>query len=276
MSMDPLRATAAVAALFTLASCSATAPQKTASGARTPEFYWSAAAETWSAGNYSKTADHLERLIEKDNPLAAKAVPWYLVVTSGMVRGYTELADRYARGASFNRTNARPLQQRAAQYRAAAAKIALRFAQESERLQHIPLGKIHLPFPMPKGSAAEPPLLTRVGSGMDLTPADRDSAEAVAIQRGVLMTVCLVAGAPNDTAKTREILSRPTPDTTREAFAGALAQLLKTESGLFARDKLDDPDKLAAFQKRAELVLAEGSRVGNARIGLLVNSSAAQ
>jgi hypothetical protein len=276
MSVDPLRAAAAVAALLGITACSSPAPRQNASGARTPEFYWSAAAETWAAGNYAKTADHLEHLLDKDNPLAAKAIPWYLVVTSGMVRGYTELADRYATGARFNRTNARALNQRSAQYRTFAGKIALRFAQEADRLQHIPLGKVHLAFAMPKGSAAEPPLLTRVGSGIELAPADRDAAEAVALQRGVLMTVCQAAGAPNDSAKTREILSRPSPDITREAFAGAVAQLLKTESALFARDKLDDPEKLAAFQKRAELVLAEGARVGSARIGLLVNAAPGQ
>jgi hypothetical protein len=276
MSVFSLRAAVAILAMLSLAACSTSTPQKANAGSRSADFYWSAAAETYAAGNYAKTVDHLEKLLEKDNPLAAKAIPWYLVVTSGMVRGYTEIADRYTTGARFNKTNARALLQKAAHYRTTAGKAALRFAQEAERVQQIPLGKIQLAFAMPKGSAAEPPLLTRIGAGMELTQADRDAAEAVALQRGVLMTVCLVAGSPNDTAKAREILGRPSPDITREAFAGALAQLLKTEAGLFARDKLDNPEKLAAFQKRAELMASEGSRVGNARIGLLVNASPAQ
>lgn len=277
MSVYSLRIAAVLLAglgLIGLTSCSAP-PQKTA-GERSLEFYWSAAAETYAAGDYAKTADHLGRLLEKDNRYTARAIPWYLVVTSGMARGYTELADRYTTGARFNRTNARALHQKASQYRTAAGRLALRFAQDVDRLPQIPLGKVPLAFALPKGSAAEPPLLTRIASGVEVAPAERDAAEAVAIQRGVLMTVCLAAGAPNDVAKARDILSQPSPDITREAFANAIAQLLKTESALFARDKLDDPQKLAAFQKRAEVVLAEGAKVGSARIGLLVNASPSQ
>ncbi len=261
-------------ALVSFTACS-TAPTQSAN-ARTPAFYWSAAAETFAAGNYAKTADHLQRLVESDSEYTARAIPWYLVVTSGMARGYTELADRYTTGARFNRVNALALNRTASQYRATAGRLALRFAQDVDRLQRIPLGKVPLAFPMPKGSAGEPPLLTRIGSGVAMTPADQEAAEAVALQRGVLMTVCQAAGAPNDIAKARDILGQPTPDVAREIFANALAQMLKTESSLFARDKLDDPAKLAAFQKRSEFVLAEGAKVGNARIGLLVNASPTQ
>jgi hypothetical protein len=274
MHLSSLRIAAAVSAalaIATLTACS-TAPSQSAN-ARTPKFYWSAAGETFAAGNYAKTADHLQRLIESDNEYTARAIPWYLVVTSGMARGYTELADRYMTGARFNRANALALNRTAAQYRTTAGRLALQFAQDVDRLQKVPLGKVPLGFPMPKGSAGEPPLLTRVGSGVAMTPAEQEAAEAAALQRGVLLTVCQAAGAPNDTAKARDILGRPTPDVARETFANALAQMLKTESSLFAHDKLDDPEKFAAFQKRSEMVLAEGAKVGNARIGLLVNAS---
>jgi hypothetical protein len=260
--------------LAALTACS-TAPPKSAS-ARSSAFYWSAAMETYAAGDYAKTADHLQQLVESDNEYTTRAIPWYMVVTAGMSRGYNELADRYASGARFNRANALALRRTESQYRAIAARLALRFAQDVDRLQRIPLGKIALAFGMPKGSAAEPPVLTKIGSGIAITTAERESSESVALQRGVLMTVCQAAGAPNDTAKAREILSQPSADVTREAFADALAKILKTESALFARDKLDDPEKLAAFQKRAELVTAEGAKVGSARIGLLVSASPAQ
>ena len=273
MSVFSLRAAAVSTGLglVCLAGCSS-APTQSAN-ARTPAFYWSAAAETFSAGDYAKSADHLQRLVESDNEYTARAIPWYLVVNAGMARGYTELAERFTTGARFNKANALALNRTASQYRATAGRLALRFAQDVDRLQKVPLGKTPLAFPMPKGSAAEPPLLTKIGSGIAITPAEQTSAETVAIQRGVLMTVCQAAGAPNDTAKAREILSQPAPDVTRETFAKAIAEMLKTESKLFARDKLDDPDKLAAFQKRAELVLAEGAKVGSARIGLLVSAS---
>lgn len=263
-----------VLALVSFTACSS-APSQTAN-ARTPAFYWSAASETFAAGNYAKTADHLQRLIESDNDYTARAIPWYLVVTSGMARGYTELADRYTAAARFNRANALALNRSASQYRTTAGRLALRFAQDVDRLQRVPLGKVPLAFPMPKGSAGESPLLTRIGSGAAMTAADQEAAEANALERGVLMTVCQAAGAPNDVAKARDILAKPTPDVARETFANAIAQMLKTESALFARDKLDEPEKFAAFQKRSEIVLAEGVKVGNARIGLLVNASPTQ
>jgi hypothetical protein len=277
MSVYSLRTVAAVSAglgLLSLTACSTAPDQKAA--ARTPAFYWSAASETFAAGDYTKTADHLQRLVESDNDYTSRAIPWYLVVTAGMARGYTELADRYTTGARFNKTNALVLNRTASQYRATAGKLALRFAQDVDRLNKVPLGKVPLAFPMPKGSAAEPPLLTRIGSGVAITAAEQSTAETIALQRGVLMTACQATGAPNDTAKAREILSQPAPDVTREMFAAAMAQLLKTESALFARDKLDDPEKVAAFQKRAEIVLAEGAKVGSARIGLLVSASPTQ
>ena len=106
MPLSSLRTAAASAALalVSFTACS-TAPTQSAN-ARTPAFYWSAAAETFAAGNYAKTADHLQRLVESDSEYTARAIPWYLVVTSGMARGYTELADRYTTGARFNRANA--------------------------------------------------------------------------------------------------------------------------------------------------------------------------
>src|SRR3954467_10462255 len=204
MSVSSPRIAAAVSvglAVVSFTACTTAPPQ--GANSRTPAFYWSAAAETFAAGNYPKTADHLQRLVESDNDYTARAIPWYLVVTSGMARGYTELADRYAMGASFNRGNALALNRTASQYRTTASKLALRFAQDVDRLQKVPLGKVPRAFPMPKGSAGEPPQMTRIASGVAMTPADQEAAEASALERGVLMTVCQAAGAPNDVAKAR-------------------------------------------------------------------------
>lgn len=262
----------AVLAMLLLASCSA--PTKTT--ARTPDFYWSAAAETYAAGDYAKTADHLEHLLADGNPYTARAIPWHLVLTSGMARGYMDLADRYGSGARANKGKALEFRKNASKYRAAAGRQALRFAQEVDRLQQIPLGNVALAFPLAKGNIAEPPQLWQIATGNWPAPADQEAAEAAAVERGVLTTVCLFAVAPNDPAKARELLGRPGASITREAFANAVAQSLKAESALFARDKLDEPEKLAAFQKRAERVLAEGAKVGSARVGLLVSASPAQ
>lgn len=267
-----LRNAAAVLSGLGLLTISACSSQPRATAGRTPEFYWSAAGETWSAGDYAKTADHLEHLIDSDNPYTARAIPWYLVTTSGMARGYSDLAERFAAGARINKANGAALRRESAKYRTVAGKMALRFAQDAERLKNIPLGKVQLAFAFPAGNPGEPPLFMKVGSGIEISPGERDQAETVAVQRGVLMTVCLAVGAANDIAKGREVLGHGSTDTTREVFATAIADMLKSQSGLFGRDKLDEPEKVAAFQQRAEMALAEGARVGTARIGLLVKA----
>jgi hypothetical protein len=60
-----------------------------------PAFYWSAAQETYKAGDYAKTVDHLRRVTETENEFADRAMPWLLVMTSGMSRGYADLADSF-------------------------------------------------------------------------------------------------------------------------------------------------------------------------------------
>jgi hypothetical protein len=44
-------------AFFGLTSCGRPVP--TTASVRTSDFYWAAARETWAAGDYIKTADHL-------------------------------------------------------------------------------------------------------------------------------------------------------------------------------------------------------------------------
>jgi len=274
MSVFSLRLMAAPAAVGMLVLCSCSVKQETAAGPS--ESYWSAAAQSYSVGNYVKTADHLEHLLAAENPYAARAIAWRLVLTSGMARGYTDLADRYTAAARVNKPKALELRRTAAGYHAMAARLALQFAQDSDRLRQIPLGNVQLAFALPKGSVQEPPVLWEIGSGNDLSAADREAAETAAVEIGVLLSVCDATGAPGDPAKARQILATGVATVSREAFANTMAQWLKAESTLFARDRLDDPEKLAALQERIDRVLAEGAKVGSARVGLVVNASQSQ
>jgi hypothetical protein len=232
------------------------------------EFYWSAARETYLAGDYTKTADHLEHVIETDNPYTARAIPWYLVLTSGMAAGYMELADQYSAGARIKKADGLAFRRKATDYRNIAGKLVLRFAQHADKIGKVPLGNLPLAFPLPKGNPANPVLFSRIASGIELEPADAQMAETLAIEHSVLMTACLAVGAPNDFAKTEEILSRPSPSASRDAFGKAIALMLDKGAALFSRDKLDEPEKLAIVQARAQSVRAEGARVGSARIVL--------
>jgi hypothetical protein len=261
-----------LAASLGLISCS-TAPSS--AGGASAEL-WAAAAKTYSAGDYAKAADHLERLISDRSPYSARAIPWCLVVTSGMARGYMDLADRYAAGARFNKARALTFRLRATKYRTMASEYALRFAQLSDRLSEIPLGSVPLAFTFPRGNGAAPALFSRIGAGIEITPAEQEAAETLAVERGVLMAVCLAAGAPNDVAKSREILTQGSPGNSRAAFGDAIAQMLDSESALFQRDALNEPDKGAILRERAERVRVEAARVVSARIGLVVSAAPGQ
>src|SRR3954454_5518714 len=110
-------------ALFGLTSCSGPSPARAGSA----EFYWSAAKETYTAGDYLKTLDDLDRLIETKNEYTARAIPWSLMLTSGVAAGYIELADAYASGARIRKTNAVAFHRKAAEYRSMADPLVLRF-----------------------------------------------------------------------------------------------------------------------------------------------------
>lgn len=270
VSSARLAAISTLLLIFALTSCSgggsstaaATVPAATGKSA---DFYWSAARETYAAGDYMKTADHLEHLIDNQNQYTTRAIPWYLVVTSGVANGYMRLADQYVAGARINKPAATALRLKASAYRTTASQMALRFAQNADKVSEIPLGLTPLSFSMPAGSAAETELLTQIAKGRELPPADVEQAETLTIQHAVLMAACRVAGATNNLAKAEEILAGPHPEVARATFGNAIADLLTAESALYERNKLDEPTKLAAFRQRADIVRKEATRVGSAR-----------
>jgi len=259
MSLFSLRAAAifAAPALLGLTSCSGTkqVAGETVVG-RTPEFYWSAAMETWAAGDYVKTADHLDHLLSSTNVYTARAIPWSLVLTGGMAAGYMELADDYAAGAHIKKTDALAFNHKAYELRAAASKLALHFAENVEILGQWRTGPVPLAFPFPRGTAAQPALASQIAAGIELVPADRDMAQRLIIERNVLLAACLASGSPNDAAKTAEIFGHDGATVTRTVFAKGLAHMLERESTLYERQQLDDPEKLAIFKQRAQFVLS--------------------
>ena len=264
MSVFSLRLTALLGAgcLIALTSCSG----PVAGNTRTPGFYWSAAKETYAAGDFAKATDHLERLIGGPNDYTSRAIPWSLVLTSGMAGGYMELADNYSAGAHMNKPQAAAFLHKAMAYRTTASRLALQFAQDVERMDQVPAGAILIDFPLPIGTAAAPPQFTQIAKGVELTPADEDTALALAIRRNVMLAACLAAGAPNDAAKAEAILLNGSASIPRATFAAAVAKMLDNESSLYTRNKLDDPRKLAVFHQRAQMVLDDAATFGTARV----------
>jgi PIN domain nuclease of toxin-antitoxin system len=88
-----------------------------------------------------------------------------------------------------------------------------------------------------------------------LTPTETETAQQRAVERGVLLATCRAAGATNDTAKTEDMLKTGVATVPRATFMTAMAYSLFHFSQLYAKDKLDEPQKMDALMDRAQAAL---------------------
>lgn len=241
---------ALITGIIVLLSCSGTgAPQ-----AGTPPFYWAAARETYAAGDYQKTVEHLGNLLSTQNEYVARAQPWMLVLTSGMAQGYMDLADSFDAGGHANRAQTTNFRRQVNTYHGAANTLALQFAENFSKFQNKD-EYIALDFAYPTGSPTEVLLLNKVAGGAWLPQSEMDTTQKRTIERAVLLATCRAAGAKNDPAKAQDLLKSADAKVPRAAFVQAMATTLYEQSQLYARNKLDQPDKMKIFCLRAQEAL---------------------
>jgi len=241
---------ALIAANLILFSCSGSnAPQP-----GTPAFYWGAAKETYATGDYQKTVENLSNILSSQNDYVARAQPWMLVLTSGMVQGYMDLAESFEAGGKINRAQATNFHRQENTYQGAANTLALQFADTFAKFQSKD-EYVTLAFAYPTGSPTEVVLLDKVAGGAWLPDAEIETAQKRAIEHAVLLATCRAAGAKNDPAKAQDLLKTAEGKVPRAAFVEAMAAALYEESQLYARNRLDQPDKLKIFCTRAEEAL---------------------
>ncbi len=243
---------AALSAFFLFMSCSSgpAAPEK-----GTPAFYWQAARETYAAGDYAKTLEHLDNLVATDNEFTTRALPWSLVLTSGLASGYMELADNYAIGARVNKSDPSAFRRVVSNSRGSANRLALQFADNFGKLDKLKDSNITLAFAFPKGSGGQVTQFVKVTSGMILPAAEADMAQQRSLERGVVLATCRAAGAPDDAAKTAEIMKTGVTQIPRDTFMMAMTQSLYEESQLYTATKLDEPQKMQILCQRAQAAI---------------------
>jgi hypothetical protein len=166
-----------------------------------------------------------------------------------------DLADAYEQGARMNRTDPSSFRRMVSQYRTVAGRLSMKVAQKWGDLEKKAGDTVPLAFQFPKGSAAEVAQLGRISKGLVVPQAEADSVQQQAIERGVLLTACDLAGAPNDAAKAQQVFSAADAKAPRVAFQMAMANALLKEAQLFTRNKLDEPMKLQALAERAQAAL---------------------
>jgi hypothetical protein len=220
-----------------------------------PGFYWQGAQETYRAGDYMKTLQNLDNLLATDNEYTARALPWVLVLKSGIAEGYMEAAENYNLGAHNTHADASVFRRQVSDNRAAASQLALQFAEDFSKLDKLKGDTFTLEFAYPKGNAAPVAEFTRVTTGIALSPTETETAQQRSVERGVLLAACRAAGAANDTARTEELLKTGVATVPRATFMTAMADSLYRFSQLYAGDKLDEPQKRDALIERAQTAL---------------------
>lgn len=243
---------AAIAANLILFSCSS-GPRPPQKG--TPAFYWQAAREAYAAGDHLRTIQNLESIVAGENEYTGRARTWLLVMTSGMVRGYMEIADFYESGARINKSNRLAFYKQVSNSRNGAGRMALRFAEVIGDYRKSTEDPVLLDFPYPGGSPAPSPILVKVGNGILPAENEMETAQKSALTRAVVLSVSRAVGAPADPARTQALFKAGAVKVPRAEFSLAMAQSLYDQSQLFTSTKLDQPDKMKLFCAQAEETL---------------------
>ena len=246
----------AVVCGFSLISV-ACSSRPTPPAAGSPAFYWTAALETYNAGDYVKTAEHLARLTRSANEHTAQAHPMQLAVLAGLMQAHADLADQYEYGARSNKANPTPFRKRVSDYRSMAGQEALRFGEAYMGFGKAVTGaEVELAFPFPpRGSMAMASEMSKVAQGLLPAGAEGESAQKVMIQRGVLMAVCQMTGSGKDAPKAQEMLKTPPLKVARATFVAGLAETLYGASVLFGERKLNMPDRQEYFLQATRAAL---------------------
>lgn len=233
-------ASVAGVAVLSLISCQ-TGPPPPKMG--TSEWYWSAAKEQYAAGDFAKTQEHLEKIMDGESKYKSRASLWHLVLLAGMARAHRELADAYEAGAPGAKQATAEFRRTVNDQRRTSRQYSIVLAEEVGRFQKETAGsdKISLEFAFPAGSTAEPVTLLNIRKGILPQEADRALAHRQMIARGVVVQTAEVVGA--DAAQAQELFKTVPVEVPRAVFLYGLANGMDEQAALFGRKKLQEPDK---------------------------------
>jgi len=240
----------AVVLLLLFTTACASGPQGPQPG--TPGFFWSAAKDTWRAGDYVKTSEHLQRILASDNEFTARARAWDAVIAAGLTQGYIELADTWEAGARMNRANPTPFHRQVSALRGLASASAIQYTEDMHKLMDASKDpEILLAFAFPAGGVGVPAAMKRISGGILIQDSERDLLQAAMLQRGVVLAVCAAVGTPDDSAAAQEKLKTAEFKVPRDTYLLAAARSMQSQSELFTGTKLDQPARLKMMSQEA-------------------------
>jgi len=247
----------AVLAAIALAGLNFSCSTSNAPEPGTPAYYWAAAKETFAANDYVKASEHLDKLLASENEYSARARPWLLVLTSGTVRGYMDVADKLESGVREKKADPGGFRKYISNSRSTAGRLSLHFAETFMRFQKGKDDPVPLAFSYPSGSALPVAELSKASAGMPLQPTEIEGAQKRAVERAILLETCRAAGAPDDTAKTLELFKSGNVQVSRATFLAGMADSLYQQAQLYDRKRQDDPEKLKVFSNLALTALKD-------------------
>ena len=171
-----------------------------------PAYFWAAAQESYAAGDYLKTLDHLDGILDSDSEYTARAVPWSLLLSSGLANGYADLADHYQAGGKKNKEAPGNFFKFVGSYRSQAGRLTLRFADNFAKYGNLKGDSVTMAFNFPPGATEPVGQLETVAAGNLLPASVADQAETRALQRGIILAMARALGSPDDVAKAQEAL----------------------------------------------------------------------
>ena len=222
----------------------------------TPAFFWGSAQESYRSGDMGRTDEQLQKLLASDNEFSVRARAWDILISAGLARGHSEMADVFETGARMNRANPTPFRKQVSTERSAASSAVLQFVDEVHQfLAKDKDADVKLAFAYPAGSLTQPAALKKIAGGMLVQDSERDLLQTAMVQRGVLQAICLALDSVDDSAKASEKMKTGEAQVTRDAFLWAAAQMLEQGSQLYTPNKLDLPNRFVLVSNQALEVL---------------------
>ena len=216
------------AAVLSVVSCSDSGgPPPLRTG--TPAYYFQTAKDAYAKGDFLKATEWLDKITKSTkNEFTGRAWTFRLLLESGLIAGYTELADNYEYGRRSNKDNPTPFIKKVTEYRGMATRMTMPFAEHyAEYVKSSPGSTAEIDFPFPAtGTTTKPPQLGNIAQGRAPDEGAVDSALKGMLSRGVVMAISETLGAKDDAAKGRAALQTLPAKVPRSSLELVLAKAL--------------------------------------------------
>ena len=192
-----------------------------------------------------RASENLTKLTGSDNEYRTRANAWLAVLSAGMTKGYLEIAEAYDAGAHANHDNPLIFRRQAGNVRTMAKGTLLQFAEAMHYFND--KGKdpnVEFEFGAPSGRLADIPNLIKVAKGVMPPPADAESTQTTAVQKGVVWSTAHAVGAGEDASKAADLFKTSPVQVPREKFMLGMATALADEADVFGPKQLDEPQRL--------------------------------